>query len=884
MRCLLLLPLSACAFVSDSDVQWRTDPDGDGVSIEEDCDSQDASIGAPSLWFIDLDGDGYGDPNNTVESCSQPEGGVRNGDDCWDDPDAIPADFIALNGLPQPEASAVYPGASNALYDGVNQSCAESFSDFDGDGDGFTSAWYADRDGTYGDDCIDGSPLDADNLAGLDPAAVNPDAVEVWYDGTDADCDSNDCDADGDGYDGGASSAYCEASDCDDTDSSVSPDGSIAEIYYNGIDDNCDISVGDGDGDADGDGYWSVDYDALVESGGGEPLEVPEGYAGDCWDDPATTPTDMVAINGYSQPAAADVHPAASEAYYDDVDQDCAGDSDFDADGDGYDYLFLADRTGQAGDDCYDSVDQPDAFDNLAGLQPGEVNPGAAENYYDGTDANCDGNDDDQDEDGYAGGGGEDCDDYDSTINPGATEIIGDEVDSDCDGGELCYVDTDDDGYRPDATSSIVSVDTDCTDSGEATASDATGDCDDELATAYPGAVEICDGADSDCDGTESDDGLITLDDTTNHTTIQAAIDAASSGSIITVCVGTFSESLTSSSDLTIRSLFGSDTATIDADASGPAITVASGDLTLLGLTLTGGIGADHPDKTGELVGGGLAILGASAVSLSDVVISDSLADLGGGIYAASAASLDLESVLITSNEATDGGGIYLDNADAQADLDTAITANSASSGGGLWMSLSSWQGGSFTDNDATDGGGVYADSDNTLTGSTLQDNIASSSGGGLVALDGSLSTSRLSLTGNEALYGGGMYLLAAALTDDGTSSASSNSATDGGGFYSADACTIEAFIFSSNSASEHGGGGVLGDSSLTLTDAILINNEATSGGGVYVYDGTLTSDASDWGGELDANTPDDVSLASSSTTYDYEGVASFSCTSGSCK
>ena len=41
--------------------------------------------------------------------------------------------------------------------------------------------------------------------------------------------------------------------------------------------------------------------------------------------------------------------------------------------------------------------------------------------------------------------------------NPGATEVVADGVDSDCDGNETCYVDADDDGYRPDTTTTVLS-------------------------------------------------------------------------------------------------------------------------------------------------------------------------------------------------------------------------------------------------------------------------------------------------------------------------------------------------------------------------------------------------------------------------------------------
>ncbi len=110
--------------------------------------------------------------------------------------------------------------------------------------------------------------------------------------------------------------------------------------------------------------------------------------------------------------------------------------------------------------------------------------------------------DPDDDGDGYPAS--DDCDDGDASIHPGATELPGDGVDQDCDGAETCYDDDDDDGWRPDATSIVVSADPDCTDPGEATASDPTTDCDDADASIHPGAVDVAgDGIDQDCDGTD---------------------------------------------------------------------------------------------------------------------------------------------------------------------------------------------------------------------------------------------------------------------------------------------------------------------------------------------------------------------------------------------
>ncbi|MFN3532342.1 MAG: MopE-related protein [Candidatus Brocadia sp.] len=84
------------------------DKDGDGYYASpcgQDCDDTDASVypGAPEIcdgkdndcdnqvdegvkntYYRDADGDGYGDPDNTTQACSQPPGYVTNNQDCDD--------------------------------------------------------------------------------------------------------------------------------------------------------------------------------------------------------------------------------------------------------------------------------------------------------------------------------------------------------------------------------------------------------------------------------------------------------------------------------------------------------------------------------------------------------------------------------------------------------------------------------------------------------------------------------------------------------------------------------------------------------------------------------------------------------------------------------
>ena len=95
-------------------------------------------------------------------------------------------------------------------------------------------------------------------------------------------------------------------------------------------------------------------------------------------------------------------------------------------------------------EDCWDAPSGPEG----SGLTGADIHPGATETWYDGVEQDCNGNDFDQDLDGYTSGehGGADCDDADPAVNPDAQEVCGD-ADEDCDG----LVDDDDDTLEPSA-------------------------------------------------------------------------------------------------------------------------------------------------------------------------------------------------------------------------------------------------------------------------------------------------------------------------------------------------------------------------------------------------------------------------------------------------
>jgi hypothetical protein len=480
--------------------------------LDNDCDDQ-TDEGVLFTWFVDSDGDGFGDASASVDACDAPAGTVADSTDCND----------AL--------AAINPGMTE-LCNGLDDDC-NGVADADA-GLGLVR-YYPDVDGDgYGGggltvDACEPPAGHAENQDDCDDADDRrfPGNLELC-DGIDNDCDADVdeeapgatvfyADVDGDGF--GVSDEYhvgCAApastgwsfvpGDCDDSPAFGADINPLASELCNELDDDCNGQVDDGTSDAvmawddaDGDGYGdpaSADWYCDV------PKKAVDN-ASDCDDEDA------------------DRSPDGDEVC-DGFDNDCDGDID-DADG-------SVDLTGAP--TYYVDVDG-DGF----GIDSTIVACAAPSGYADEDD---------------------DCDDAAAGVNPDALEQCN-EIDDDCDDavdegvGRTWYVDNDGDGFGDPTTeaaqcttpaSGWVEVPGDCDDQDNAMTPETVwyrdgdgdgygvdditavacarpdplwtqtlGDCDDLDAASSPEGEEVCfladwqvDGRDNNCDGIVDED------------------------------------------------------------------------------------------------------------------------------------------------------------------------------------------------------------------------------------------------------------------------------------------------------------------------------------------------------------------------------------------
>ncbi|MEC7984528.1 MAG: MopE-related protein [Myxococcota bacterium] len=503
----LFLHLS-CAYIGSADFERRLDPDGDGIYLSEDCDPELGSISEKNEWYRDEDQDGYGAiDTGSVFACEKPEGNWSTvAEDCDD-------------GNPN-----IHP-AQREVCDGIDNDCSGETDNVQGDDVG-GSTFFVDSDGDgFGSDSLtimacsapNGYVENQDDCNDND-ASVSPSSEEIPGDLNDSNCDglelcfedndgdgfggelttpsvsldcvgdeisphSTDCndnsinifpgaaenddevacmkDSDQDGYGDAGSGVYEAGTDCDDNDSDIYP--GAPEIGGDNIDQDCN-NTDDCYQDLDNDGIGSN----VVVSGTDLFCSAPgvSDQNGDCDDDPDS------GVNTFPGAAENESNP-----------QLCMKDTDNDGYGDANPI-----NTAHPGSDCNDVA--------------ASIHPDATEITADGIDQDCDNNDQcylDSDMDGYGQAAftysslgctdpgsstvNTDCNDSDSSIYPKSTEVVADGIDQDCDTFDLCYLDSDEDGYG--ATTTILSQ-PGCSASNETIL---PGDCDDHDSYTYPGSA-----------------------------------------------------------------------------------------------------------------------------------------------------------------------------------------------------------------------------------------------------------------------------------------------------------------------------------------------------------------------------------------------------------
>ncbi|MBI5632334.1 MAG: CxxxxCH/CxxCH domain-containing protein [Nitrospirae bacterium] len=301
-----------------------------------------------------------------------------------------------------------------------------------------------------------------------------------------------------------------------------------------------------------------------------------------------------------------------------------------------------------------------------------------------------------------------------------------------------------------------------------------------------------------------------------DYTTIQAAVNAISSGQTVLVSSGTYAERVIydgNDNNKTVRSVCGPDDTVIN----------ASGAITY-GVEVTG--------STGSVVDGfgiangtiGVYLHHSSAntnVTIENCKVHD---NSGGGIYSGDHSSITVNNSEIFSNMAGTGAGMYLMEG-ASSINDTLIRDNHASmNGGGVGTGL--WN-------------------NTTFTNTTIKNNLADGSGGGFAQTSDSSTATfyGAAIIGNTATAGsgGGLYI-------QGESGAygvslyntivSDNEAASGGGIWQDGNLTALNCTVANNRATGAAGGGAIyanTGGSVTIRNSILWNNVALSVGSRHI-------------------------------------------------
>ena len=341
-----------------------------------------------------------------------------------------------------------------------------------------------------------------------------------------------------------------------------------------------------------------------------------------------------------------------------------------------------------------------------------------------------------------------------------------------------------------------------------------------------------------------------------NHTTLEAAIDAATGGDTIEIAAGTYTYNTGYTVDKNI---------TIQGPAGGTVILQTSG---------------TQGSVTNVTV---ITINAGITATLKNLTIQNGKNANGGGIY--NCGSLTMTDCIIQNNIATSNGGGFFNNTNANSEITGCTFSNNTATnhGGGMYHSGSSSKitNCTFSGNETTTytGGGICnanEDSIPEISNCTFSNNTAITNGGGIANLANSsptitnctFSENRTTTSGINSGWGGGVHNWGGSPTITNCTFSGNSAAKQGGGIFSysgnnTGSPTIINCTFSGNTATDQGGGMYNNGSNPTVTNCIFWGTNSTTGqiaqgdGG----NGTFTYCVTDQSGE--GNTTNDPKLKS---------------------